>query len=257
MRVDLITANGKKNSFTRFLIMTAVIVVISGVLLSTLMQFVILLVFSAMTVSSLYQAAAKSDAERMFSVLPVSRKQIVLARFLLAAGLFTAMTLLSVIVMLISVQLKLYVSIVGFDVSELLGLISNVSSFKLAEQTLFLILICTAFWLGMAILSRKMRSYLRTGGKIDDGKKLFRTAKKVLTVIGIFFCIEVVMASAIGLGMQSALFGTLLRLLMQCLMALMQVGNGILLCLILIAAGICAAVYQYISAELEYDEKEL
>lgn len=257
MRVELITANGKKHSFTRFLIMTAVIAVFCGMLLSPMLQFVILLVFAGMIVSSLYQAALESNAEQMFSILPVERKHIVLARFLLAVGLFSAMSLLCAAVTLISTQLKLYVSIWGIDIGEILDIIGYISSIKNSETSLYLIVLCAAFLIGMAILARSVRRYLKRSGRATDGKKMFRAAKKIFLIIGIFIGIELLLAVLLGLGAQSAVFGTILMLVMQLISALAQVGNGVLLCLIMIAAGIGAAVYQYICAVLEYDEKEL
>lgn len=257
MRTDIITANGKKHSFTRFLILSAVISVISGLLLSPVMQFLILLIFAAATVSSLYQAAEQSGGERMYSVLPVKRAQIVLARFLMTAGLFAAMCLLCAVLIPITVRLQLYVSVWGIDIGEMLMLVGNVTGNHISESNLYLIVLCAVFWLGMLILPRNMRRYLRNAGKIDDGKKLFRTAKKVFTVIGIILVVEFALAAVIGLGMQSAIFGTLLMMCMKLIDALAKAGGGVMLCLILLAMGIGEAVYQYVCAVIEYDEKEL
>lgn len=257
MRVDLITANGKKHSFTRFLIMSAVIAVLIGLLLSPLMQFVLLLVFAGMIVSSLYQAATKSDAEQIFSILPVGRKQIVLARFLLAAGLFSAMSLLCAVVTLISTKLKLYVSIWGVDLGEVLDVLRDVTEIKNSEAGMYLMVLCAAFWIGMMILPRSVRRYLKSSGRIADGKRMFGGAKKFFLIVGMVDGIAVLITVLWNLGARSALLGTLLRLFMQLLIAMGQVGDGKMLCLLMIAAGIGAAVYQYICTVLEYDEKEL
>lgn len=257
MRADLITANGKNHSFTRFLILSAVIAVITGILLSPFAQFLILLIIAAMTVSSLYRAAEKTNAENLFSVLPVRREQIVLARFLLAAGTFAAICLLCAAFMPLAVKLQLYVSIWDLDIAEMLILFGNVTGVRKSELGLYLIVLCAAFWLGMVILPRSMRRYLRNAGKVDDGKKMFRTAKKVFTVIGIYIAVELILAAVIGLGMQSAIFGTLLMLFMKLIGSLAEAGGGVTLCILLLAMGAGAAVYQYVCAVIEYDEKEL
>lgn len=257
MRADLITANGSKHSFTRFLILSAVVAVAAGILFSPFAQFVILLIIAAMTVSSLYQAAEKTNAEKMFSVLPVKREQIVLARFLLSAGIFAAICLLCAVCMPLTVKLQIYVSVLDMDIDEMLVLLGNVTGFRKSELGLYLIVLCAAFWLGMVILPRSMRRYLRNTGKVDDGKKMFRTAKKVFTVIGIYLAVELILGAMIGLSMQSAIFGTLMMLLMRMIGALAQTGGGVSLCSILLTMGICTAMYQYVCAVIEHDEKEL
>lgn len=257
MRVDFITANGKKNSFTRFLILSAVISAVSGILLSPMVHIIVLLVFAGMTVSALYQAAEKSNAEKMFTVLPVRRVQIVQARFLMTAGIFTAMCLLCAVTVPIAVATKLYVSIWDIDIAEVLRLVGNVTGKNVSETSFFLITLCTVFWIGMLILPRSMRKYLRTSGKIEDGKKMFRTAKKVLIGIAIFYGIGIVITGITQLSRLSAMFGTIMMLVMELISALSQAGGGVLVCLLLITMGIGAAVYQYVCASIEFDEKEL
>lgn len=248
MRVDIIALGVKRKlAFT----VTAVLFVICLMLLilcapcfgaSLSLFFFIICIPSAIIGQEI-----KSDYGKTFCILPVDRKSVVLARFLLTTLLHSGIGILMYLLMRLSMAVGLSAQIMG-DIGELLDFLGIPVSVSELNNVVF----SAVFTAGLIIMSNQMRNYFKNGA-VSQKNSLLRGVLKAIAVYILLISAGTVLMSASSIPFIQTAFS----LIFMILLALSNPADGILLCLTFLAAGYGTAAYQAVCAVLEYDEREL
>lgn len=254
MRVDLITINGGKNNIKTLLILLLVVFGVLGIVFSPIIGLYCPLVVGGFFVSMLFQGEQKYHIDKLWGLLPIRRRDLVTARYMLSTMAYTGLFLITYIIMLIAEKLKIFYLILGEEADELdfIALIVERSGGGFTELGLFNLLYFGAFAFGLIFMTGSLRKHFRDSKTVDLSIK--KATKKeyvllALCVVGIFLLILIVS------GVIPA--GSVLLVAAQLFAELATAANGFLLGAVLVTFAIFSTVYKYICTVLEYDEKEL
>ena len=240
--------NGEKNSLRALLLIIVVLGVIGGLFLDPAVGFVCQLLTAAMFVPTVFQAQSKNNCERLYSLLPVSRKQLVTARFLFVPSVYIILSIVMFAVMKISLALGIYKN-AGFYEGLLLKTGIGIGYTRLCDMLFFLV-----FAAGAALICVSLKSRFRNSSRLTAANGAFNMSpKSVLTAllfIALYFVIILYFSGAIPLN---AAASVILQLVMQ----LATAADGVLLCAVMTALAFFSAVYNYICTVLEYDDKDM
>ena len=256
IRCDLITMSGGRNNTRAMAIVLLLFFGGMGFVFSPLFGMYVPLGIGSFFVPMLFQNEIKSHSERLFSVLPVSRRDLVQARFAMTFSLFMIAAVLYYLLMLLAMRLKLWIVIMGAD-GEYLDILSLAAEKMGGSMTagglfnmLYFMAASASFWL----MSSALRKYFKEGSR-SMSLELFRPGKRweILLgaiVLGVIALWVLIISGILPLGSAAAL---VMRLFLQ----LSQAGNGFLLGTVALIIGLFAGIYNYICTILEYDDKEL
>lgn len=234
IRADLITMNGDRSGLKVIIILSlaffAVITFIFPFFAAGAPPYMGIFIFTMLSSNEV-----KYQSGKMYSLIPVSRKDIVSARFIMFIGI------------------EIIIGVIFFLLMQLSGRIminSGVVLFFNELNSLYFV----AFSVGMMILSGQLRYYFRdskrislaaqTGGIRKSGKKEY--------IIAVLFVLFLILAFKNIIPVRP-----LLNFVMMLLLQLMDIENGIFLTIFFMTIGAFSVVYKYICTVLEYDEKEL
>ncbi|MCH5208277.1 MAG: ABC-2 transporter permease [Oscillospiraceae bacterium] len=260
IKVDLITMNGGKNNMRMIFAGSFIFCAVMGFLFSSMFGILFPLLMGAFFVPMLFQNELKYHSEKMYSVIPIKRRDLVNARFLLAVGLFTALFLVFYLLMLLGMNLRLSYAIFGeeaalvFDRIAYLALISNGMFTKLG---VFNLMYSSGYAFGMIATVGQLRKYFRSSEGFS-GTLTFGTSKEArrqeftagMIVLG------VLIVSVLAIADILPIIPILLPILAT-LLQLAQVANGFMLSAVMIVIAVLTTVYRYVCTVVEYDEKEL
>lgn len=247
MRVDLIALNGKKTGTFRTMVILFIMCAVISISFMPVFLAVYVFVAAILITPMIINQEIRSEYGKTFCILPADRNSVVFARFLLTVSLLSA------------VSIVLYIFMQGFlasginkqateeiiEVFDMLGISVSVSEFHNVTFS-------AAFMIGIMIMSKRLRNYFKNGA-VSKKNSLLRNVLK-----GIFIYIIFMIAGTVLIYASSVPFiQTVFILIYTILSALSGPADGVLLCLIFLAAGYGMAVYQAVCAGLEYDEREL
>lgn len=253
IRLDLIALSGKQKRLFGAVLVLLMLGIAGAVLIDPYFILLCVNVVAGMLPQTLFRTEEKAHSARVFSLLPVERKQVVSARFLLMLSVTAAISLLSAVVMQLSYHIHIFLmrnfyddifSILMPDVTEALTLSGT---YKAVFALIFMIFMGhTAKWL---------RKYFRSDDTAAAEGSLRRIGKKILLPVVIYLLFELLLL-LIGLPAYRMLI-RILGGLGSIMLTLAKLGNGTVVFLICIAAGFGLAAFHYTAAVLEYDDKEL
>ena len=252
IRADLITINGGKNNMRGMVILITVMFGAMGFIISPIAGIYCPFEFGCFFVPMLFQNEQKYHSEKMYSIIPIERKDLVRSRFILTTGIYTVMSLIFYILMLISLKLGLYTKFMeGEDIIKIM--LRNLSGFS--TLGFFNLIYFTSFAIGLSINASSLRKYFKDSKYINTSLKKIKDSSKeeIFAIIFIFAVIVtwiLIVSGIIPLGSSVAL---ILGMILQ----LAQTADGFLLGAVIISTGIFSVIYKYICTVLEYDTKEL
>lgn len=244
MRVDLIALRGKKGGTFRTMVILLVMCALSGILFMPIFWAVYVLAAAALIVPMIINQEIRSEYEKTFCILPVDRKSVVFARFLLTMSLFSGISIVLYAFMKISLAAGLSQQTID-ELFEIMGISASISEF---HNVIFSV----AFMIGIMVMAGKLRNYFKNGA-VSRKNSLLRNVLKGIHIYIVFM----IAATLIIYASSVPFIQTAFSLIFTILSALSQPADGALLCLTLMIAGYGMAVYQAVCAVLEYDEREL
>ena len=244
MRVDLIALRGKKGGTFRTMVILLVMCALSGILFMPIFWAVYVFAAAALIVPMIINQEIRSEYEKTFCILPVDRKSVVFARFLLTMSLFSGISLVLYAFMKISLAAGLSQQTID-ELFEIMGISASISEF---HNVIFSV----AFMIGIMVMAGKLRNYFKNGA-VSRKNSLLRNVLKGILIYIVFM----IAATLIIYASSVPFIQTAFSLIFTILSALSQPADGALLCLTLMIAGYGMAVYQAVCAVLEYDEREL
>ena len=244
MRVDLIALRGKKGGTFRTMVILLVMCALSGILFMPIFWAVYVFAAAALIVPMIINQEIRSEYEKTFCILPVDRKSVVFARFLLTMSLFSGISIVLYAFMKISLAAGLSQQTID-ELFEIMGISASISEF---HNVIFSV----AFMIGIMVMAGKLRNYFKNGA-VSRKNSLLRNVLKGILIYIVFM----IAATLIIYASSVPFIQTAFSLIFTILSALSQPADGALLCLTLMIAGYGMAVYQAVCAVLEYDEREL
>lgn len=254
MRIDLITMNGGKNSMKTLFVLMLLFCGVLGFLFSPLIGIYCPFLMGAFFVPMMFQNELKYHCDKLHSLLPIRRRDLVNARFLFATVFYTALSLIFYLIMLLSLNLKLYYIVFGDDAEnmDIIALIAKQSGGSFTELGLFNLLYFAAFAVGMMVAAGNLRKHFKDNKTIDLSLK--KATKKDYVYFLLIFALVLLWVLIVS-GVLP--LGSLAAIIIQLFTQLAGAANGTLLGAVLVTIAVFSAIYKYICTVLEYDEKEL
>ena len=225
-----------------------------GFLFSPLIGLYCPLLMGAFFVSMMFQNELKYHSDKLHSLLPIRRRDLVNARFLFTTVLYTALSLIFYLIMLLALKLKIYYLIMGDDAEnvDIISLLVQQSGGSFTEFGLFNLLYFAAFSFGLINMSGSLRKHFK------DSKTIDLSLKKATKKDYVYFLLIFVLILLWVLVVSDVLpLGSLAAIIIQLFAQLAGAANGFLLGAVLVTMAVFSAIYKYICTVLEYDEKEL
>ena len=259
IKTDIITMNGGKNNMRTIFVLMFVFCAVMGFLFSPMYGLIGPLMTGAFFVTMMFQNELKYHSEKLFCVLPITRRDLVNARYLLSAGLYTALFLIFYLLMLLSMKLKIYYTLFGDEFADVdrIAYLAEASGGMFTELGLFNLLYFTAFAFGIINITGELRKYFKNSeafiGTLDLGTKKEARRKEFaagMIVLGVMIVAVLAIADILPLI-------PILLPILATLLGLAQAADGFMLGVVIVAVAAFKAVYNYVCTVVEYDEKEL
>ncbi len=253
IRLDLIALSGRQKRMIPVMILLLVIGAAGAILIEPAIMLICMMIISGMFPGLLFRTEESAHSSRVFTVLPVARKEVVSARFLLLTSLLLAVSVISFAVMMLSCRIHIFLTSGFYEeiISVLMSDLTKTLSLRGFYQGMFALV----FLFCMGRQAKGLRKYFREGDTAAAEGTLRRIGKKILLPVAVIMLFELVM---LLIGMPAFKFiMSVLEGLWSIFMALLKLGNGLVLWLIGVSAGFGLAAYHYTAAVLEYDDKEL
>ena len=256
MRVDLLTMKGGKNNSRTIFIVMLVFFWATGFFVSPIAGVYIPFLLGAVFVITLFGNEIKYHSGQIWALLPVSRKDIVNARFLLCIGIFLITCAATYLMMLLAMPLRLWSLLMDGDDVEILSMTAEklgMSPMGLLNAAYF-----AAVAFGLVCMTGTLRRYFRDpnafDGQLQFTQKL-KKAGKAENFIGILIIAAIVLWALIACGILPV--GPVWSMAGAFLMQLMQAANGFIMATVLLTMAVMHSVYSYICTVIEYEAKEL
>ena len=253
IRMDLMTMNGGKNSLKTTAVIMFVICAFLVFCLSPLASIDAPLMMGAFFVPMLFQNELKYHSDKMPCLLPISRKDLVRARFILVAAAYLGVSILFYLLVLLAAKIKLYYLLGGEEV-DVIAIFVKLSGGKFTEIGLINLFYFAGFTFGFMVASASLRKYFRNKESISNSISLKAITKN--DIVGLCFLLAVSLLFVLTITDVLPL-AKMLPPLLQLMVQLAEVANGFLLLAVLLTWSVCNVLYKYVSALVEYERKDL
>ena len=244
IRADIIMMNGAKNSMRPLIILMLVFGAAVGLFIDPMGIYLCMLIAAAGFVPTIFQVQGKNNCEKLYSLLPISRKQLVTARFIFAIASYAAVSAVMFTIMKISFAAGVYKNAGFWD-----AFIQNfgISIDKIYDTLFFIIFAAGAVITGASLKSWFSNSNMDTAA----GKKI--KPKTAIAILVFLFAYIFIMLFFSGMIPLDAAAAVVLQLIIQ----LVTAADGLLFCAVMTALAGFSAMYNYVCTVLEYDDKDM
>lgn len=253
MKVDFITMNGGKNNMRMIFIFLFIFCGVFGLFITPIFGVYCPMLMGGLFVPTVFKNERKYHSEKLHCLLPIEKQDVVKARFIMIIGLYTIMSFIFYLLMILSIILKLYNLFwgeAGIDL-EFLTLLAESSNGTFTKFSLFNLIYLVAFAFGMMMASGTLRKHFK------DNKTMELSFKKITKKEYIIFLAVIVMLIIWVMIVSGILpVGTAVLVLMQLVIQIAEAGGGFLLGAILLTMAVFYVIYKYICTVLEYEDKE-
>lgn len=260
MKADLLAMRGgKKNGYVIPLVLFMVFILAAGFFISPIASLYLPFILGGFFVPAMFQNEMKYHSEKLWSILPIRRRDLLNARFLLAYGLFLGTSLLIYLLMLLSVRLELWLLLMDESDGGMTDILTmtanNLGMTKMGFFNLIYFGACTA---GIVFMGNSLRNYFKDPTAMSAELSLSGKNKKAMKK-------EIRLGAVIlGLLLLGVLSVTgiipLIPMLMPLVIVLQQLtqaADGLILGIFLLTIGVLRTVVEYIRADIDYDNREL
>lgn len=259
MKVDLINVNGGKSNMKTIAVLIIVFCGGMGFFISPIAGVYCPFLMGAFFVPMFFQNELKYHSGKLWGLIPIRRRDLVNARFLLIMGLYTVTSFLFYLLMLLSLVFKPYYLLFGKDAENLdiIVLLAEGSGGALTAFGVFNLIYLAGFAFGMTIAAGILRNYFKDPERMEGLLSLGKVhkARKTEYVLALFVFAVLLLWVLIVSGILP--LGSAAAVIIQLFTQLSGAANGFLLGAVLVTMAVFSAIYKYICTLLEYDEKEL
>ena len=259
IRTDLITMNGNNNNMKTMGF--TMILICGGLAFITTPVFGVFvpLFLSGFFVPMIFQNEIKYHSEKMFSLLPIERKDLVRSRYILCCGVYFIADILFFLLMLIALKLKLSYKIMGEEAAQIdiISMIVKKSNGAFKETGLLSLMYFAVVALGCIWLSSNLRNYFRDNSLFEQtftlhkkGKFSLKNNLSYIVIFGIILLYILVITGTIPAGAALSVITGLIS-------ELARAAGGIMLMIVMLTMGIVHLIYSYICTVIDYENKEL
>jgi len=253
MRIDFMTMNGEKNSMRTLMIMVFIGSIAGELFLSPMFGFIGMIMVGGMTVPIVFSSHLKNGSEKIFGLLPVSRKQLVQARFIMFVALYIAMALIMYVFMEISLVVKIYAELTA-DMEKMLASMGVGIVYNSLCRLLFFVF----FAFGMIVVGSGLKGYFSDPeayeAMMGAGTKVQKMKPRDIIILLVFFAALILFFLLVSGGIPfSAGFAVILQLFIQ----IFTVADGVLFSIVMIALSGFSAMYSYVCTVIEYENKDI
>lgn len=252
IRVDLITMKGGKNSTLLPVVLFTLIITGAGFCITPVAGLYIPLMLGGFFVPMLFNNEMKYHSEPLWSLLPMERKDLVNARFLLCMGLFITADFVFYLLMLMSLSLSLWKNMdMKMDIIEMMA-----ERMGLSRLGFFNLCYFGASSFGFLCMTSSLRKYFRDPAKFNIilQNHLQKSGKKEIAALCIIFAVFgfwlLITTGMLPLGEMAVIF-------VQLVSQLSHAANGFLLGAVFMTIAAFHAAYEYTCTLIEYDQREL
>lgn len=260
IRVDRITMKGGKgNNMTLILIVCGLLFGGLGFFVSPMMGLVLPLLFSCFFVPVLFQNELKYHSTRLWSLLPIRRRDLVNARYLLVYGLYLLFCIVYYLLMVLALYLRPWRLIYsGEDVENIEVITLLAGRMGISPLGMFNLLYFAMTALSIAWLAMSLRSYFRDESVFSNTLQLGRK-KHTQSRSEIVLTLIIAVPTLLWLGIITDIIpvGKIIAVFLYLGMQLVKAADGFLIGATFMAMGIFHAIYNYVATVLEYDVREL
>lgn len=256
-----------KNKTRSIVLFSAIVLlfIVASIALDPAFFAVFLVIFITFFPGMTWQNFGKAKMMTMHGILPVQRRHIVRARYLMMALIHTAVSALSIIGTALSCLIRKRLN----EMSSSMGLhdLSEIFNMDLSDFGFYLLYLALVTMIGYLTFAVGLRSGFRDGFQgyqisfkkrsKNEKKKNRKKQKESMIVLIVLFGIYFLFALLIGLSHQITFFGKVTSMIMALISAFIPVANGWLISLMMILTGIGYMCYQCVSAEIEFEMQEL
>lgn len=254
MHADFITMNGGKESMRTLAVILFIFFGGLGFAASPLAGLYVPIILGGLFVPMLFHNEMKYKSEKMYSILPIERRDLVRSRFIISVGLYFAVSFVFYLLMLLSMKLGLYLPSDGNENFDALSMLINLYGGGFTKLGMFNLLYFAAFSFGLIIMSGNLRKYFRNSEHFAALGQLKKAKKEEYFLAALIFSIIILLVLTVS-GILP--FGTAVSVINQLLSQLANAANGFLLGAVLIAVAVMSMIYKYTCTILEYDKREM
>ena len=242
IRLDIIAMRAKKLSPWKLFAAVTLLSLVLG-LISPIFLYFLLFAISFTAAQAMIDLNNKYEGETTYAVIPVTWKQIVIARYALVMLVLTIVGALSLIILKIRFAMGISIFI-DDSLSEVLGI-------KMNDNGLFTVILCLFFAVTLIFNANVLGGFFKTGRKGAKGS-MFRA---YLILVGAYALIAAVFIVESTLSVKP--LHAALQVLMTTLSALSVPYNGALLCIFVILGAYGYVFYKAACSVIDYEEREL
>lgn len=249
MRLDLIAMKAKKFSLGKAFIAAFIISTVIGLLLP---PFLILfaLAFGMIAVPSFLDVEDKNEGNMTFSVLPVTRRENVIARY----GLITLALTVTGAVTLIVLKLSLILDFSHFfeGTSGINESLSDIFGLRMNDFGLFSLFICAIIAISLIFSAVQLGSFFKNG-KNKNGK----SALRLILILFIFWIAIAAILVVENSSLEVKVLSSALSVIGNLFIALSSPYNGALLGAFILVAAYGFVFYKAACSVIDYEARDL
>lgn len=256
INADLITMRGSKKSNLLLAAVTGCICIFGAFLVSPLVGSYLPLVTGLLIVPLLFQNEQRYHCDKLYCLLPVTRKDVVNARYLFTAALNLVTCLSNFAVTLVSYKFKVYLKVIGDD-NDILDKLTAALSSSLSKTGVIVVTCFAMNALSFIMCSSILRNYFKNPESIGVNVSLSKSKKlKKSDYVGLGFTI-VIMIIFLSIMTGQISIAPAIAVVAMVIGQLASVGDGFMLCFLLLFISAAETLFQYFCTLIEYTDKEM
>ena len=260
MKADLLTMRGgKKNGYVIITAVFLLFMLAAGFFISPIGSLYVPFILGGFFVPAMFQNEMKYHSEKLWSILPIRRRDLLNARFLLAYGLYIVVSLLVYLLMLLSVRLELWLWFLDESddgITDILAMFAN--NLGMTKMGFFNLLYFGACTAGLLFMGGSLRKYFKDPTALSATLSL--TAKRksdrrreilyAVIILGLFLLFGLSISGIIPL---IPMISPLIAVVMQ----LTHAADGLIFGIFLLTFAVFQSIVEYIGADIDYEKREL
>lgn len=265
VRTDFITMNGGKNEIRTLAILMSAMIVAGVFFASPLVSLYFPFLFSVFFVQMIFKNEMKYNCEKMYSILPIERKDLVNARYSYCCILFFGCNFIIYLLMQLSQKVQLFVKFTsgGQEEIDIVKLVAEKTHSGLTEFGFLTLCYTVTFHIGLSIMTFQLKRYFKAGAKTTSeamkltGKtvKLTKEEKResfrsVTFLLGGLFLFIGILNGWIPVGQT-------LSIILSLLGKLAQLGNGLLFSAVIFIVSVMQALLNYFKTQIIYEKRDI
>ncbi|MBQ4464489.1 MAG: ABC-2 transporter permease [Oscillospiraceae bacterium] len=255
--MDYLTMNGGKNNMRSLAVLMLLFFCGMGFLVSPIAGIYCPFLIGVFFVPMLFQNEVKYHSEKLTCLLPIRRRDLVTARFLMTMVSYLVCCGIVYLLMLLAMQVKLYLWWAPADEGEPTDITSMLAeTLGFTELGLFNLIYSIALGFTLFAVAQTLRKYFRDPTFVNAVNSM--TIKKstrteiiaMIVILGLLLLWVLAVTGILPIGPAAAI-------VVQLVMQLARAANGFLMGSVALVIGLLEVICQYIATVFDYEKQEL